>query len=168
MFEIELFWHLTVRKQNTILRLNWLVRNRTVYLYKSPYQRNNKASSKLYAWYGLQLFHQLFTTHRPPPIWSKDFELWFVSSKDFIPLFYCAPWPTWAFWHCFVSSTVMSWQQLCHIGQLHKVFTSQWILTHFFTTLDLLCNDVWSSQPPVTQAGDSDEIVLCIVKTGCI
>ena len=30
MFEIELFWHLTVCKQKTILILNWTVWNRTV------------------------------------------------------------------------------------------------------------------------------------------
>ena len=27
--------------------------------------------------------------HIDPTIWAKDFELWFVSQKDFIPLLYC-------------------------------------------------------------------------------
>ena len=40
--------------------------------------------------------------------------------------------------------------------------------TFFFTTLVQLCNDVWSSQPFIMQVGDSDEIVLCIGKTGSI
>ena len=43
-----------------------------------------------------------------------------------------APWLTGAFWHCFASSTVVFWQYLDHIGQLHGVFSSQWMLTHFF------------------------------------
>ena len=48
----------------------------------------------------------------------------------------------------------------CHIGQLHRV------LFFFFTTLVQLCSDVWSSHSSITQAGDSDEIVLCRGKTG--
>ena len=82
----------------------------------------------------------------------------FICPKDFIPLLYCAlfvcHWPTGAFWHYFTSSTVVSWQQFCHVGQLHRVFSSQWIRTHFFMTLVQLCCDVWSSQPSFTQAGD--------------
>ena len=35
LFEMELFWHLTVWKQKTILILNWIVWNRTVYMYKN-------------------------------------------------------------------------------------------------------------------------------------
>ena len=31
LFEIELFWHLAVCKQKTVLRLNWIVCNKTVY-----------------------------------------------------------------------------------------------------------------------------------------
>ena len=43
----------------------------------------------------------------------------------------CALWPTKIFWHSFTSLTVVSWQQFCHIGQLHRVFSSQCILTDF-------------------------------------
>ena len=32
---------------------------------------------------------------------------------------------------------------------------------HFFMTLVQLCRNVWSNQPSVMQADDSDEIVLC-------
>ena len=42
----------------------------------------------------------------------------------------CAPWPIEAFWHCFASSKVVSWQQFYHIGQLDRVF-SQWMMTFF-------------------------------------
>ena len=111
----------------------------------------------------LQFFHHL----RDPLIWRKDFELLFVRPKDFFTLLHvlsslCARWPTGAFWHWFASSTVVSWQQIYRIGQLHRVFSSQWMVIHFVTTLVQLCSNVWSSHPSVTQ---SDEIFLCICKT---
>ena len=87
-------------------------------------------------WYrGLQLLHQLFAAHR------------FISPKDFISLLYCPA--TGDFWHCFASPTVISWQQFCHIGQLHRVFSSQYMLTHIFHNM---YSDVWSCQPFVIQA----------------
>ena len=67
--------------------------------------------------------------HIDPPIWPKDFliqrTLFHCSIVQFLLLF------TWAFWHSFTSSTIVSWQQFCHIGQLHRDFSSQWMLTHF-------------------------------------
>ena len=36
-FEIELFWHLTVCKQKTILIQNWIVWNRTTFRYKNGF-----------------------------------------------------------------------------------------------------------------------------------
>ena len=47
----------------------------------------------------------------------------------------CSPWPSGVFWYCFVFSKVVSWHQFCHIGQLLRVFSFQWMLTHFFTIL---------------------------------
>ena len=41
-------------------------------------------------------------------------------------------WPTGAFWYCLASSTMVSWQQFCHIGQLHRVFSSHF-LQHWFS-----------------------------------
>ena len=37
MFEKELFWHITMCKQKTILLPNWIVSGRTVYMYKSGF-----------------------------------------------------------------------------------------------------------------------------------
>ena len=37
LFENKLFWYLIVCKQKTILTLNWIVWNRTVYLYKNGF-----------------------------------------------------------------------------------------------------------------------------------
>ena len=43
----------------------------------------------------------------------------------------CKPWLTGAFPHCFAYPTSVSWQQFFYIGQLHRVFSSELILTHF-------------------------------------
>ena len=75
----------------------------------------------------------------------------------------CVPWVTGAFWHCFTSSTVVSWYHFCYITQLHRVSFSQWILTHFFMTFIQLCIDVWSSQPPVTQAGQWNSHLFLLI-----
>ena len=37
LFEIKLFWHLTVCKQKTVLILNWIIWNRTVYMYDNGF-----------------------------------------------------------------------------------------------------------------------------------
>ena len=42
----------------------------------------------------------------------KDFRLYSTALLSS----FCEPWATGAFWHCFVSSTVVFWQQLCHTG----------------------------------------------------
>ena len=94
---------------------------------------HNKASSMLYCWCNTGVCSS-FTNSSPhieSPVSPKDFEFWFVCQKDFIPLLLsslCAPLPTRAFWNCFASSTVVSWQQFWNIGQLHCVFSSQWML----------------------------------------
>ena len=36
--------------------------------------------------------------HIDPSIWAKDFELWFVSPKDFIPLLYCSIFVRLGYW----------------------------------------------------------------------
>ena len=59
----------------------------------------------------------------------------------------CVPWLIEDFWHCFATSTTVSSLQFCHIGQLHRDFSSHWMLTLYFTTLVQLCSDVWCSQP---------------------
>ena len=68
----------------------------------------------------------------------------------------------------FPSSTVVSWQEFCHTNQLYILSSSEWILMYFLTTLVQLYSDIWCSQPSVTQACDSDEIVPNICKAGNI
>ena len=63
-------------------------------------------------------------------------------------LFYCSivqslcALTNWSFLTFFFFVNSGFWQQFCHIGQLHRVFSSQWM---FFTILVQLCRDVWSS-----------------------
>ena len=52
--------------------------------------------------------------------------------------------------------------QFCHIGQFQSLLLTVDVDRFFFTILVQLCIDVWSSQPSVMQADDSDEIVLYI------
>ena len=66
-----------------------------------------------------------------PPIWPQNFELWFISPKDFIPLLYCSVFV------CLIplepfDIDLVSWQQFYPIGQLQRFFSSHWMLTHFF------------------------------------
>ena len=110
---------------------------------KSP-THHNWAYFMLYSWSDWESCSSFTNSlpHIDPCIWPKDFELWFISSKSFIPLLYCrlcASWPARVFWYCFASSKVVSWQQFYHIGQLERVFPSQWMLTHFF---DNICSVV--------------------------
>ena len=87
----------------------------------------NGASSMRYSWCdtGSSSPFTQSLPHIDPLIWPKDFELWFICPKDFILLPYCPVFvchgPPEPFWHCFVSSTVVSWQQFCHVEQLHRV-----------------------------------------------
>ena len=57
---------------------------------KSPLN-HNRASSMLYGWYDTGNYSSFTNSlpHIDPPIWAKDFGLWFVIPKDFIPLLYC-------------------------------------------------------------------------------
>ena len=53
--------------------------------------QHNRAYSKLYSWCdtgGCSAFTNS-SLHIDSPIWPKDFELWFISPKDFVPLLYC-------------------------------------------------------------------------------
>ena len=140
-----------------------LVQFPTLQLSKAS-QYHNKVSSMFYGWRdtGCSSFANS-PPHIDPPIWPKDFEL--DSSihcpivKSLCTLAHCSLLTLFSFLNSGFSN------QFCHIGQLHKVFSSQWILKDFFTTWIQLCSDVWSCQPSNTQAGESDEIVLCIGKT---
>ena len=92
---------------------------------------HNRSSSMLYGWYdtGVCSSFANFLLYMDPPISLKDFELWFISPKDFIPLLYCLVCLCLGLLtlFCFVFSTVVFWQKFCHIGQLHSL-----LLTHFF------------------------------------
>ena len=79
------------------------------------------------------------------PIWTKDFELWFLSLKDFILQPYCPVFvrlgPLEPFENCFVSSAVVSWQQFCNIGQFHSLlFTldvNKYFSRHWFSCAEM-------------------------------
>ena len=81
------------------------------------------------AWYRrLRLFHQLFAAQRPSYL-TQRFRTLIHHSKRLnsialLSSLYCG-----AFWHCFATSTMVSSLQFCHIGQLHSVFFSWWMLT---------------------------------------
>ena len=103
---------------------------------KSPNPHYNRAFCILYGWYdtdtGACSSFTNSSQHIDSLIWAKEFELWFTSLYSTALLFIlCVPWSTGDFWHCFDSSTVVSWPQFCSIGQLHRVFSSQLMLTHF-------------------------------------
>ena len=73
-------------------------------------------------WYrGLQLLNQLSAKYRPSYLTQRVWPLVHQSKELYsTPILSSlwATWPTGAIWHCFSSSTVISWQQFCHIGQL--------------------------------------------------
>ena len=97
-------------------------------------QRSLHHALRLVCYRGLQLFHQLFF-HTDLFYLTERFRTLICQSKGLYAttLLYslCALWPTEAFWHYFASSTMVSGQQFCNIGQLYRVFWSQWKLTHF-------------------------------------
>ena len=83
----------------------------------------------------------------------------------------------WALFHCFI---VLSFSALAHCSPLalfcflnndfmtsilpYRLASLSLLLTGdplFFKILIRVCNDVWITQPSVTQVGDSNEIVLC-------
>ena len=120
---------------------------------------NNKQHSSLSLSLSLSLSIYIY-------IYVLRFWTLILHMKELYPMIllssFCIPWPTGAFWHCFASSTVVYLQHFCSIGQLYKVSSLQWKLTHLFTALFQLWCDIWSSKPSVMQADDSDEIVLCV------
>ena len=142
-------------------------------LVKAP-PHDNRASSMLYDWcdkVGCVSFpnSSLYIDHL---IWPKDFKHWFISPKDFIPILYCPVFvclgPLEPFdivllpqqWFLDSNSTI---EANFTVSSSHS---GCWYI--FFMILVQLYSDVWSSQPSVIQDDDSDEIVLCIGKTGCI
>ena len=131
---------------------------------KTPSYRD-RTSSMLYSLCDMWGFSS-FTNSLPhiyPPTGPKNFELWFISQKDSIPLLNSSVF----LWLGLLepSNIVLFPQHFCHISQLLCTVD---VDIFFFMTLVQLYRDVWSSQPSFTQAGHSDEIVLCIGKTGSI
>ena len=89
----------------------------------------------------LQLFHQLFNAHRSSHLTQRFWTL----IRQFKGLFFTARlsglyvfWPTGVFWHCFASSTTVSWQRFCHISQLHRVFSSHLMMTFFHDVVPIM------------------------------
>ena len=123
-------------------------------------------------WYwGLQLFHRFFVAHGTSYL-SPRFRTLIRQFKGLystaLLTSLCAPWLTGAFWNCFVSSTVATLYCNSAILASFIVFFSQ--LTHvdpFFHDIGSVVKWFWCIQLSVTQTGDSEEIVLCIGKTGC-
>ena len=74
-------------------------------------------------WYrGLQLFHQFFAAYRPSYLNQRFWSL-IRQSKYFIRLLYCPVFVHLGSLEIFPPA-VISWPQFCHIGQLHRVFSS--------------------------------------------
>ena len=97
--------------------------------WQKPPPYHYRTFSMLYNWCdtkGCRSFIYFFL-HIDPPIWPKDFKGLYSTA---VLSSLCVPWPTRAFWYCFASLTVVCWQQYCHIGQFHRVF-SLWMLTYF-------------------------------------
>ena len=104
----------------------------------------------------------IFTVHRPSYL-TKIFQTLICQSKELYSTALlsslCATWPTRAFWHDFVSSTIVSWQQFFHIGQFHSLLLTVDV-DIFFHILVVQWYLEW--QPSAIQTGDADEIVFCI------
>ena len=68
--------------------------------------------------------------HINPPIWPKDFKLWFISPMDYIPLL-CL-----LILFCFFKSGFLS--AILLYKPTSQSFSSQWMLTHFFHDINLV------------------------------
>ena len=130
-------------------------------------QHNNRASFMVGLIQEAEALSPTLTAHRPSYL-SKIFQTWIRQSKVLYSTALlsstCTPWSNGASWPDFASSTVLSW----HKGQFHTVSSQSGCWHIFPLRLVKLWSDVGSSQPSVTQAGDSDEIVHGIGKTGSI
>ena len=87
----------------------------------------NRASSMPYVWCdtgGCSSFTNS-SLHIDPPIWAKDFKLWFISPKNFIPLLYC---PIFVYLGPLEPFDILllplSWHQFCHIIIIIIIITS--------------------------------------------
>ena len=92
-----------------------------------------KRASMLYSWCDTGSCIS-FATHRPSYLIQRFRTLirQFKGRYSTVPLSNLwASRTTRDFWHCFSSSTVVSWQQIFHIRQLYIVFSSQLMSTHF-------------------------------------
>ena len=105
---------------------------------KSLSLHHNWATSMLYRRYdtgSCGSFTKFFTAHRPYYL-TERFRTLFRQSKGLYSTgllsSLCAPWPTGAFCHYFASSKMVSCQQFCYKGPLHRVLVSQWMLRHLF------------------------------------
>ena len=120
-------------------------------------QRHNWAYSMLYRWCdtgGAALPSTLRRIYTPLLF---DRKILIVYSTALLSSL-CVTWLTEAFWHYFASSIVVSWQLFCHIGQLHRVFSSHWSWHIFFHNIGSVVQ--WCSVFSVTQAGHSEKIGL--------
>ena len=105
---------------------------------------------------GLLLFHQLFVAHRPSSLtqrfrtFIRQFHCYIVQS-----LYSLTHWSLLTLL-CFPRSDFLIAILLYRLALQYSPHNGFW---HSFTILLLLCNDVLSSQPSVTQAGNSDEII---------
>ena len=124
----------------------WSGANPDFAISKSP-QHHNRAFSMLYSWFDTWGCSS-FTTYRPSYLTQRFWTLIHQSKGLYSTSLLFSLWAYWftgAIWHCFVSSKVVSQQQFCHRGQLHKNLLLQWILADFFfMTLVQLCSDIWS------------------------
>ena len=120
----------------------------------------------LYSWYDTR-GGSSFTNSLPhiyPLIWLKDFLCWFVAPKDFILWLYCQSLSALAHQSLltlfyFLNSGILTTILPYRLASQSSSYSGCWHI--LFMTLDHLCSDVWKSQTCVTQASNSDKIVLC-------
>ena len=106
-------------------------------------------------------------------IWPKDFELWFVSPKDFIPLLYCP-----VFVHLgllepfdivllpkqwFLDGSSAMWANCTEFSP-----SGCWQIFFFFSWHCFSCAVMFGEVSLLSHELVTDEIVLRISKTGCI
>ena len=127
---------------------------------KSP--THTRASSLLYGWCDTGSYSSFTDSsrHIDPPLWTKDFEFWFIGSKDcsifqsFCALTHCSLLSLLCFFNSGFLTAILPYRP----ASQSLLFTVN--VDTFFTRLVQLCSNVWSSQPLVTQTINSDEIVL--------
>ena len=117
----------------------------------------------LYSWYDTRGYNSLTNSspHVDPVIWPKEFELWFISPKNFTPLLYCPVFMLFCPMEPFdIIFLPQQWFLDCN-SDIYTSFIESSPYSGCWHIFSRYWCDVWSNQPPLTQTGNPDEIVLC-------